>query len=183
MLKATKALFASHEVTFSVKWQQVDVNQPLPFQANLFDVVMAHLMLYHADHMPQAVEHIATIIKPGGYFGVATLCPNSFIEHIKLAHKINNTIPPDGINIFTPEELESSLTKHFTKLYRYDYVNNIRWPTADSALRFSKTLLAISMHNPTEAFYSAYQNQLESIMTQQETFNTHQRVILFMAVK
>lgn len=54
----------------------------LPFESNIFDVVIANMMLYHVPDIAQALKEIRRVLKPEGRFFAATFGEHGAVETI-----------------------------------------------------------------------------------------------------
>lgn len=71
---------------------QVDLENPLPFAANVFDMVMLVEVIEHIHHMENLVREIHRILKPGGQFIVTT--PN--VAYLTYRWRSLRGFPPKG---------------------------------------------------------------------------------------
>ena len=76
-----------------VKFQQVNLMQPLPAGLGKFDVIFLRNVLIYFDQetKKQVVERIATALKPGGYF---------FVSHSESLHRVTDLLTPIQPSIY-----------------------------------------------------------------------------------
>jgi chemotaxis protein methyltransferase CheR len=76
-----------------VKFQQVNLMQPLPAGLGKFDVIFLRNVLIYFDQetKKQVVERIATALKPGGYF---------FVSHSESLHRVTDHLTPIQPSIY-----------------------------------------------------------------------------------
>jgi len=66
------------------EFQIIDV-QNIPFEAEMFDIIIANFMLYHVPNLAKALSEARRILKPGGRFYAATLGTNGQHEYMRCA--------------------------------------------------------------------------------------------------
>lgn len=160
MLQEACEIFKGYKSNLSVSFCKSNINDEFSFQTNTFTGVMAHLMLYHANSLQDTLDKIMAVIRPKGWLGVSTLSNEAFAKHLQLAHSIDSSILANATSSVTPNKLENMLTPYFNEVKCKDYQSNIRWPPADIAMQFTRLLVSISAHNPTQAFYDEYEQRV-----------------------
>jgi ubiquinone/menaquinone biosynthesis C-methylase UbiE len=112
-------------------WQKVNLNaETIPFDDETIDVVLANHMLYHVQELPQAIDEIYRVLKPGGALIAATNSANYMPElydlQVRLAQRfdIDSSVLQDGSNKvlrrFTLENGGQDLRRVFSSVERYD---------------------------------------------------------------
>jgi len=51
----------------NLKWQNMNVTRPFPFEPASFDVVHTRFVLVHLSHFPDVLKRMIELVKPGGY--------------------------------------------------------------------------------------------------------------------
>jgi ubiquinone/menaquinone biosynthesis C-methylase UbiE len=119
--EASKNLGDLSAVTFEI----VDA-QAIPFDAELFDVVIANHMLYHVPDLAKALAEIRRVLKPEGYFYAAT----NGIEHMREISAFGWQIVPENSDTsahstFTLENGAEWLSQQFSHIELYRTNNSL----------------------------------------------------------
>jgi ubiquinone/menaquinone biosynthesis C-methylase UbiE len=119
--EAEDALFASgHDFQFS----EADITT-LPFDDQIFDVVVANHMLYHVPDRKKALAEVQRVLKLDGRFLAATVGENHMLEMRSLRQQLVPEYPATFLQsskAFSLENGRAQLAPWFTqiKLYRYE---------------------------------------------------------------
>ena len=65
----------------NIEYEVIDI-QDIPFEDNSFDVVMAHMMLYHVPDIAKGISEVRRVLKPGGIFYSATYGENGIMPYV-----------------------------------------------------------------------------------------------------
>jgi len=65
----------------NLKFLQMDVCQPLPFDHESFDVVHARFVLMHLPHFRDALARVCALVKPGGHLILEEIDARAYSEH------------------------------------------------------------------------------------------------------
>ena len=100
-------------------FQPADI-QSIPFADNSFDLVLAHMMLYHVPDLPLALSEARRVLKPEGRFLCATFGEHTILNHLQLL------LPELGASEsfnrrFTLQNGADILGVYFSKVERHDY--------------------------------------------------------------
>ena len=183
MLEKTKKNLQNVPTIATVKYQKASIDN-LKFSPKTFDVILAHLMIYHASDPASALNNIMQILSENGWLGITTQHCDSFKSHMEVAHEIDSSMPNTCINTPADTDKLGKILKHcFPHVKQYDYINPIHWPSGKIATQFARMLLSISVHQPSEAFYRDYENAIDAIIAKEGRFTTYCKVSLFIASK
>ena len=92
MLTTTKSLLNTLSPPCPMDFKTANIDS-LPFPQSSFDIILAHLMIYHAKDAPAAITHIHNILSDKGWFSVTTQYGDSFQSHMQVAHETNTSMP------------------------------------------------------------------------------------------
>ncbi len=89
MAAAAQETLRDHQDRFT--FEVIDA-QEIPFPDNSFDVVLAHMMLFHIPDRPKALAEIHRALKPGGRFLAATMGEAHLAELSELVNGFDSRI-------------------------------------------------------------------------------------------
>ena len=100
-------------------FQTADI-QSIPFEDAAFDLVLAHMMLYHVPELPRALMEVRRVLKPEGRFHCATYGEHTVLKvlrpllpELKAGERFNRR--------FTLQNGAATLGAVFSKVERCDY--------------------------------------------------------------
>jgi SAM-dependent methyltransferase len=151
--------------------------QTLPFPAASFDVVMARHMLYHVPDISRAVAEAARVLRPDGYFLVATNSLHTMAEFWTLCEQAAARFPAMYPSVqlstrFAVENAPAYLEPHFDRLQTHLLPGTLRFPTAEPFIEYfesSRALLMRPGHTAAEwqAVLDFVRGQAEAIVTRE----------------
>jgi ubiquinone/menaquinone biosynthesis C-methylase UbiE len=119
----------------------------LPYAAETFDVIFAHLMLYHAARPKYGLLEIRRVMKPTGFAGILVSAESNMSELFQLL----NCKSPRQANCFSAEVAMEVLPDYFSSIRHHVYQDIIKIsevePIIDYLRSFSK------MKQNREEFY------------------------------
>ena len=103
-----EALAEAAKLGIETHW--ADLDEPLPFDGESFDVVVAGELLEHLRDPPRFASEVRRVLRPGGTF-VASV-PNAFRLKNRLRFLIGRKpeSDPTHLHMFTPQEVRALLT-------------------------------------------------------------------------
>ena len=103
----------------NLAYRCIDIQQ-IPYAAESFDVVIAHMMLYHVPDLDSALSEVRRVLTPDGVFYCATYGENGIISYL------SRLLAPYGVEDslnknFTLQNGEGILNRHFSHVAQRDY--------------------------------------------------------------
>ena len=137
MLQKTKDL-AQTNPAFS--FEQIDI-QDIPYDDNLFDVVIANHMLYHVPDKERALSEVKRVLKTGGYFYASTLGVMSLKELNDIYHKLEDKASFSYTKdiSFTLENGFDLLNPYFRNIEKRQYIDSLEVTDIDDLLAYMKS--------------------------------------------
>jgi ubiquinone/menaquinone biosynthesis C-methylase UbiE len=97
----------------------------LPFESQLFDIVMANKVLYHLSDISQGVQDLARGLKPDGQLLATTnsdkITAMIIALHYQVLHTLGIPFTPEPPSPFSMENGGEILAKHFRHVEQYYY--------------------------------------------------------------
>ena len=122
--------------------QEGDV-QTLPFADGAFDTVVAAWMLYHVPDVDRALAEIARVLVPGG----ALIAVTTSVDHIAELRELLE-YRWDLDRVFTRENGEQALRRHFAAVERYDADTEARIDNRDKLVAYRNSLSVTTREVP-----------------------------------
>lgn len=144
MLKNAEKTFNS---TLDCEFEVADVEN-LSYGNHCFDVVLAHLMLYHADSPEQAIKEIKRVLKPSGFSGILLSEENNMQSLFTLLSCEN----PRQATRFSAESAATLLPKYFSKIQHLIYQNTLKICEVEPLITYLRSLS--KMDEKGNDFYS-----------------------------
>ncbi|WP_164491626.1 class I SAM-dependent methyltransferase [Staphylospora marina] len=106
----------------NVSLVQGDLQEKLPFPDETFDLVMAHFVLYHLEHIPHAIRELKRVLKPGGTLLLSTGSHKNLFELEQIHTECKQILgfPPEAVQNrndyirFSVENGASFIRPHFS---------------------------------------------------------------------
>ncbi|KAK7006243.1 S-adenosyl-L-methionine-dependent methyltransferase [Favolaschia claudopus] len=119
----------------NMRFQLVDVTQPLAFDPMSFDVVHARLLFTHVPDAVDAVKRAAELVKPGGWLFLEDLDVSSAIESggpivSKLLTLWTDILAMDGVDTGFGRKIESAIRS--TSMFSAIHTQTVPVPVCDS---------------------------------------------------
>lgn len=122
LAEASKNLGDTTAFTFEV----VDA-QAIPFDAEVFDTVIANHMLYHVPNQARALEEVRRVLKPDGRFYAATNGEDHLREIDEFVMRVLPSITDTyAASNFTLENGSELLSQQFSHVELYRFENSLR---------------------------------------------------------
>lgn len=154
------------------EYQQADVCA-LPFSEQTFDIVMANMMLYHANSPNQALFEIKRVLHPTGILGLSTNSLNACEAVYRVMHEVESRIQPYPYTAsFCVEVARGVLPKYFNNIEEKKYIAHMEFTSSKPVIEFIKTLEAFHPIQVDEEFYSACTQKIEAIIKREQRFKT-----------
>lgn len=120
MVAATKKNVGDYD---NVEYKVLDI-QEMPYEDNIFDVVIANMMLYHVPDLYRGLAEVRRVLKSGGSFYCATYGEHGIIEYL------SKILAPYGIEDnmnknFTLQNGYEILSKLFSRVEKLEYVDSL----------------------------------------------------------
>lgn len=132
---------------FKFKFEVADVEN-LPYESQSFDIIFAHLMLYHANSPEVALQEIRRVLKNRGFCGILLSSKNNMSSLFALLGCEN----PRQANRFSAEIAADVLPKYFTHIKEYVYQNTLKVTEVEPIIDYVRSFS--SMDQKEEEFYS-----------------------------
>ena len=111
----------------NIEYKVIDA-QAIPFEDNLFDIVIANHMLYHVPDLNRALKEIARVLKDGGTFYATTIGVNNTIEIVDILHDFDPSIDfahGEITRAFSLENGREKLEKYFGSIELRRYADSL----------------------------------------------------------
>ena len=120
MLAAAKDRIGHYD---NLEYRVLDI-QELPYENEVFDVVIANMMLYHVSDLDKGLAQVRRVLKRGGHFYCATYGENGIIAY--LSNILSAYGVEDNINkSFTLQNGNEILSKFFSKVEKLEYIDSL----------------------------------------------------------
>lgn len=137
MVEKAKELLHDNPV-FS--FQQIDI-QDIPYDGELFDMVIANHMLYHVPDIGRALSEVKRVLKESGRFYASTLGKMSLQElndiYLKLKDKASFSFSKDIA--FTLENGFELLAPYFGHIEQRQYIDSLEVTDLDDLIAYIKS--------------------------------------------
>lgn len=179
MLDVARKNVTKFNLPADVEFQQADVEN-LNFPGHSFDVVLSHLMLYHAYSQTKALSEIKRVLKSDGWLGITTVQSRNNNPIFALAHAIDSRIPPYGVQEpFSAQKADQMLPEFFGKVKKYEYINNLHVTTAQPIVDYMKYHPSAQKLGLSEEFFREYKKQINDIIEKNKSFYSNFTVALY----
>lgn len=150
----------------------------LPFGEGRFDLVLAHLMLYHASSPERAVASLRRMARPDGTVGISTVGPDCYLELYQLANEIDARVPPYAMTrAFSEDRADPVLHEQFATVRKHSHDTRLRIPTVEPILDVIRTYPSIRALGLGEEFVREYAARASAIIERQGAFLTSNRLV------
>jgi ubiquinone/menaquinone biosynthesis C-methylase UbiE len=144
MLKETKKNLTG---ILDCQYEVADVEQ-LPYTSASFDIVFAHLMLYHTHSPEQALTEIKRVLKPAGFVGILL----SGANNMQALFDLLNCENPRQATRFSAEIASKTLPNYFTDVKKYIYHSSLKISEVEPLIAYIHSLSR--MNEKSANFYS-----------------------------
>lgn len=134
MLEAAQAHLGQHP---GVSYELVDI-QSIPYPDHTFDMVLAHMMLYHVPDLDKGLNEVRRVLKPGGKFHCATYGEQGLLAH--LARILHDSALDTASKAFTLQNGQGILEKHFDNVQRFTYEDALAVTNLDDLVDYLDSL-------------------------------------------
>ncbi len=142
MLDLVKEKYSSYE---NVSIQKIDI-QSIPFENELFDIVIANHMLFHVPDLNKALLEVNRVLKKGGYFYAATDGNGGMRPFLHKAIKQFDTTN-EAFTEKLPFNLQNGkkiLDKYFNSVEKNEYENTLAITKTEDLIEWLKSTKSIS---------------------------------------
>lgn len=172
MLTESQKLIESNAIQASFSYKQADMCA-LPFQDNSFDTILAHLVLYHATSLHEAICEIKRVVRLEGRVGIATLSIDACSEIYTLVHTIEPKIQPYTYSApFSVEVAKNILPKYFSEVKEMVYNADMIFDSPEPIIDFLRSLETFHPIEVNELFYEKCRNEIEKVIKKKNNFRT-----------
>jgi ubiquinone/menaquinone biosynthesis C-methylase UbiE len=134
MVAATKELLCKYD---NIEYRVIDI-QEIPFGDEIFDVVIANMMLYHVPDLERGLAEVRRVLKKNGSFYCATYGEHGIIEYLS--------------RILAPYGIKDHLNKKFTLQNGYEILN--RFFLKVEKLEYTDSLAVTCIDDMVDYIYS-----------------------------
>ncbi len=139
MLETTKKNLADYE---NIEYEVIDI-QDIPFEDDSFDVVMAHMMLYHVPDIAKGISEVRRVLKPGGTFYSATYGENGIMPYVCSLLKEYNI--EQRLNTrFTIQNGRAQLEEFFDDVRFSEYEDSLAVTNVDDLVTYMYSLVSMT---------------------------------------
>ena len=118
----------------NLEYQIINI-QDIPYEDNLFDVVIANMMLYHVPDLKKGLSEVARVLKEEGTFYCATYGENGiirYLEELLYEYGANN----DMNKSFTLQNGAGKLSEYFGDVARLDREDGLAITNLDDLIEY-----------------------------------------------
>lgn len=150
----------------------------LPFAEGRFDLVLAHLMLYHASSPERAVASLRRMARAGGTVGISTVGPDCYRELYQLANEIDPRVPPYAMTcVFSEDRADPVLEREFISIAKYSHDTRLTIPTVAPIVDVIRSYPSVRALGLGEEFVREYAARASAIIARQGAFVTTNRIV------
>lgn len=173
MLNTSRETLAHSPFLPKIHFEIADVEN-LVYPDQSFDVVLAHLMLYHPKSQQQALHEIVRVLRKDGWVGITTFGMRIQREIFSLANKIDSRFPAYAVTIepFDEKVADQLLPQYFGNIQKYKDEVIVKVPKAELIMDLIRTHPVTQTLELKEDFFKPFQAQVEKIIASYGTFDT-----------
>ena len=135
MVAATKENVGNYD---NIEYKVIDI-QEIPYENEIFDIVIANMMLYHVPDIYKGLTEVRRILKKNGSFYCATYGEHGIIEYLSkllAAYGVEDNINKN----FTLQNGYEILSKSFSKVEKIEYVDSLAVTNVDDMVNYIYSL-------------------------------------------
>ncbi len=141
MLSSARRLISADDM---IRIAQVDI-QDIPFPDNIFDTVIANMMLYHVPDLDLALREVSRVLKSDGTFFCATYGENGIAEFVRSAVVRYTEKPMTPMNhVFTLQNGTSILKTHFDQVEKRLYHDSLAVTDTRDLVSYIRTMSSMA---------------------------------------
>lgn len=180
MLKTTEETFRNSILLNHIKFEVADVEM-LKYKDNNFDVVLAHLMLYHPSSQEKALSEIKRVLKPSGWVGITTLNIETLMEIFKLAHQVDPQFPDYAVTAapFDEKVADNLLPNYFKNIQKFTANIAIQIADVGVLMKFIHTHPVAQKLNLTPEFFGQFEQVVKKQIAEKGYIQTQFRPVLY----
>ena len=126
----------------NIEYKIIDI-QDIPYENDIFDVVIANMMLYHVPDINKGLKEVRRVLKPNGYFYCATYGEHGIIEY--LSDLLSEYGFADNTNKnFTLQNGSDILTKVFSDVKKLEYKDSLAVTNLDDIVEYIYSLSSMT---------------------------------------
>lgn len=135
MLATAKDNVGSYD---NLEYRVIDI-QEIPYENEIFDVVIANMMLYHVPDIDKGLAEVRRVLKRSGKFYCATYGENGTKEYLA------KILPAYGVediinNNFTLQNGYEILSKYFSHVEKVEYIDSLAVTNMDDMVEYIYSL-------------------------------------------
>ncbi len=134
MLEAAQTHLGQHP---GVSYRLVDI-QAIPYPDHTFDMVLAHMMLYHVPDLNKGLNEVRRVLKPSGKFHCATYGEHGMLAY--LASLLPDSVQDTASKNFTLQNGQGILEEHFSNVQRFTYEDALAVTNLDDLVDYLDSL-------------------------------------------
>jgi len=134
MLEAAQARLGQHPC---VSYRLVDI-QSIPYPDHTFDMVLAHMMLYHVPDLNKGLSEVRRVLKPGGKFHCATYGEHGMLAY--LAILLRDSMMDTAGKTFTLQNGQRILERYFDNVRCFNYEDALAVTDLDDLMDYLDSL-------------------------------------------
>lgn len=142
MVATTKENIGTYD---NVEYKVLDI-QDIPYEDEMFDIVIANMMLYHVPDIYRALAEVRRVLKKGGCFYCATYGEHGIIEY--LSKILAGYGVEDNVNKnFTLQNGFEILNKAFSNVEKLEYIDSLAVSNVDDMVDYIYSLSSMTTLN------------------------------------
>lgn len=180
MLNTARETLAHSSFLPKIHFETADVEN-LQYANQSFDVVLAHLMLYHPKSQEKALAEIIRVLRKNGWVGISTFSMRIQREIFAIANKIDPRFPAYAVTIeaFDERVADQMLPQYFRNIQKYQDEIVVKVPKVDLFMDLIRSHPVTQTLELQEDFFAAFQDQVEKVISNNGTFDTAYTPILY----
>ncbi len=122
----------------NVEYKVVDI-QEIPYEDEIFDVVIANMMLYHVPDIYRGLAEVRRVLKKGGSFYCATYGEHGITEYLSKilsAYGVEDKLNKN----FTLQNGYAILSRSFLKVEKLEYIDSLEVTNVDDIVEYIYSL-------------------------------------------
>lgn len=145
MVNIVKDKYQKHS---NVLFKQIDIEN-IPFEDNVFDVIIANHMLYHIPDLSQALSEVCRVLKNNGRFYCTTNGNGgmrTFLRDVMKQVDSNSTSFTQELS-FSLQNGADVLKKYFNNIVRSDYEDSLSITKTQDLIDWMKSTISIATYS------------------------------------
>jgi len=137
-----KARSENAKIGNPITFQELDFNQPFPFEDSTFDLESCCFAIYYASDIPATINEMKRVLKPGGrLFSTGPMPQNKQLFYDIIRQATGKTIPPMPGSSRYNTQILSAMQSRFSKVEVHLFENPLTFPEVKPFLEYTRASL------------------------------------------